>query len=119
MYAGVRDVVRGFSKNFFAAFDFRILKFAPVLLLFVGVFVLPYAALVVVPGCLPVLGVLLNLSFRLLLAGRMNHGLVSALLHPVGAAAAVLIGLNAVRLALLHRGVTWKGRRIPVRTSST
>ena len=112
MYSTVSEIVGGFSKNFFAGFGQRTIPFLGVLALFVAIFVIPPLGLLTSQAPFVLVGVLLNLALRLLLTWRLRHGMVSVLLHPLGALAAVLIGLNGIRLAKLRGEVSWKGRTI-------
>jgi len=119
MYSNLSEINEGFSKNFFAAFRFRPSAFLPFLALMLLVFVLPYVLLLHDISASTMLAVGLNLTFRSMLATRFRHGLVSVILHPLGSLAAVLIGLNAIRLYYVRGGVRWKGRTVPVRGSGT
>ncbi len=114
MYRSVAEIREGFSKNFFAAFGFNTAVFLLVLLLLLTIFVLPYALLLTSFHPLAAAAVGLNLYFRLLLSWRAGHGVLAALLHPLGVFAAVLIGLEAVWLRYRHRAVRWKDRSIDV-----
>ena len=115
MYTGGKEILEGFSKNFFAAFAFRMPVFAAVLLFLLLVFVFPYVLLVTPYWQAALPAVLLNTGFRVLLSLRAGHRWLSALLHPVGIVAAVGIGLDAIRRSR-HGAVQWKGRDIAVRS---
>jgi chlorobactene glucosyltransferase len=115
MYTGRKQIVEGFSKNFFAAFGFRMPVFSAVLLFLALVFVFPYVLLFTPFWKAALPAVALNTGFRLLLSLRAGHRWLSALLHPLGILGAVGIGLDAIRR--FRRGaVQWKGRDIAVRT---
>lgn len=118
MYDGLPEIVEGFSKNFFAAFNFRLLAFIPVLLLLALLFVLPFVMLLVDIAPIVIGLVALNFSLRGMLALRFRHGVASVFLHPFGVVIALAIGLNAIRLYYHRKGVFWKGRMISVRTPS-
>lgn len=121
MYATLPEIVEGFSKNFYAGFGHRTALFVGLLALFVILFVVPPAGLLFSQSPFFLAGSLLNLTFRSLLAWRLRHGALSVVLHPLGALAAVLIGLNGIRLAKLRGSVRWKGRdiRVPGRERHT
>lgn len=113
MYHGFAEIREGFSKNFFAAFQFRPVPFVLYLLLLLLLFVLPYVMLATSWWMAALPAVLLNLGFRLLLSWRAGHRISSALLHPFGTLATVAIGIDAMRR--VRRGaVQWKGRDIAV-----
>lgn len=114
MYRGWAEIRRGFSKNFFAAFGFRTLPFLAVLGMLSALFVLPFLLLFTPAWQMALVAVALNLFIRALLSWRAGHGPLSMLLHPFGIAAAVLIGLEAVRLRYRRGAVRWKERDIRV-----
>lgn len=114
MYEGWTEIREGFSKNFFAAFGFHAPVFIAVLLMMLAVFVLPYALLFTSWWMPALAAVALNLYFRMLLALRIGHGPLSALLHPVGVLGAVLIGVEGMLHRYRRGAVTWKRRSIPV-----
>lgn len=114
MYTDRAEIIDGFSKNFFAAFAFRMPVFLTVLLFLLLVFVFPYVLLFTPLWKAAIPAVALNTAFRLLLTLRAGHRWLSALLHPFGVVGAVGIGLDAIRRS--RRGaVQWKGRDIAVR----
>jgi len=115
MYRNAAEVHEGFSKNFFAAFRFRVFVFSVVLTSMLVLFVLPYALLLFDTSVMTLSAVGLNVLLRSALALRLRHGVVSVLLHPVGVLAAVGIGLHAMWQRFNVGAVTWKGRRIPIR----
>ena len=117
MYERFSEIREGFSKNFFAAFGFNTIAFAGVLGLLLAVFVLPYVLLFTAYWIPALIAVLLNLSIRALLAWGAGHPAVTVFLHPLGVLAAVLIGLDAIRLRYRHGAVRWKGRDIIVGTA--
>ena len=114
MYEGFAEVREGFSKNFFAAFGFNALAFSAALLFMLAVFVLPYAMLFTSWWPYALAAVALNLLFRLMLSWRAGHGLLSALLHPVGVLGAVFIGIEGMLHRYRRGAVRWKDRHIPV-----
>lgn len=114
MYEGFAEVREGFSKNFFAAFGFNALAFSAALLFMLAVFVLPYVMLLTPWWTYAIPAVALNLLFRLLLSLRAGHGVVSALLHPLGVLGAVLIGIEGMLHRYRRGAVRWKNRQIPV-----
>ena len=118
MYSSLGEITEGFSKNFYAGFGQRTIPFLGILALIVALFVVPPGGLLFSQEPFFLVGSLLNLVFRSLLAWRLRHGVLSVLLHPLGALAAVLIGLNGIRLAKLRGSVTWKGRNVALADKS-
>lgn len=114
MYESAGEIREGFSKNFFAAFGFNTPIFIGVLSMLLAVFVLPFALLATSYWKLALVAVGLNVLIRGLLSWRAGHGLLPLLLHPFGVLAAVLIGIDAIRLRYRHGAVRWKGRNIAV-----
>ncbi len=114
MYEGFAEVREGFSKNFFAAFGFNPYAFSAALLFMLAVFVLPYAMLFTTWWQAALPAVALNLFFRLLLSWRAGHGVLSALLHPIGVLGAVFIGIEGMLHRYRRGAVRWKDRHIPV-----
>lgn len=115
MYDTWEEIVRGFSKNFFAGFGFRPVAFVGVLAVLFVLMLFPFAALALSVSAYTVAAVGLNLSFRLMMSARFGHGLLPLLLHPLGVLAAIVIGLNALRLYYFHGEVHWKDRPIVLR----
>jgi chlorobactene glucosyltransferase len=114
MYERFGEIREGFSKNFFAAFGFNTPVFLGVLALFLTIFVLPFGLLFTSSWAPALLAVLMILLIRGILAWGAGHSLVTVLLHPFGVLAAVLIGLDAIRLRYRRGAVRWKGRDIVV-----
>lgn len=102
MYGSLRQIWRGFEKNFFPAFRSP-LSFWFFLVFHVFAFLVPFLL-----GCR--IAAANVLAMRLLLAVRFAHPLWSVLLHPVAEALAIAIGLSSW-WRYRHGGVEWKGRR--------
>ncbi len=114
MYTAFTEVWEGFTKNLRAAFAessfsfwlFGVLQTAGLLLPFV------FACLPRVNGrwwWIPVFQVGWIYTLRLLFAARFGTSWLGVVLHPLGQALSLLIGLNSWRLST-QKGVTWKGR---------
>jgi chlorobactene glucosyltransferase len=126
MYDGLSAVWAGFSKNYFAFFNyslpflaagllgFGLLYVAPPLWLLAG---LARTAIIGVPGPLdgwawiglPLLHYGCGVLMRLLLAARFRFAPAAAFLHPLSVARQIAIGVNSARLAR-RGGGSWKGR---------
>lgn len=114
MYTSFAEVWEGFTKNLRAAFAESSVSFWLFGALQAGGLLLPFV-FVCLPGVngrwwwLPVAQVAWIYALRLALAARFRTSWLGALLHPVGQALSLLIGLNSWRLST-QKGVTWKGR---------
>ena len=119
MYRSGGEVWRGFSKNLFAFFNFRL----GWLILFMVVnglaFVGPYFWLLVgwltgqPPNAawlwLPLTQIVLGILLRSLLAVRYSFNIFDSFLHPLSVIYMVAIAVNSVRWS--HRATEWKGRK--------
>jgi chlorobactene glucosyltransferase len=127
MYASFAQTWRGFSKTFFAFYNYSLLAAFAILLLDLALFVLP--ALLLVSAfvvSLPLMVFLLALSsysvavlMRLLLALRFTRSqrlltLFLCLLHPLTIVLGCLILLNSIRWHYRKLGTEWKGRHYRV-----
>lgn len=114
MYRSLGGIWGGFRKNFFPAFR-SARAFWAFVALHVLVFLLPFA---LAPLALrwswawPFVGAAVCvLAARAALAARFGHPWWSALLHPLGEALLVALGLASWLGCRSGRGVEWKGRR--------
>ena len=109
MYSSFEEIWRGFTKNFYLAFQHPV-NFWIFLLLHFSVFLLPFlgfswrAAAVV-------------MLLRAVLAMRFGQGWWTVLAHPFAEAVVLAIGIGSWRLARSSEGVAWKGRHYPVARS--
>jgi chlorobactene glucosyltransferase len=115
MYSSFVEIWRGFQKNFFPAFR-RERSFWAFAALHFAVFLLPFLlapALWSNEGARPflALSVASVLATRLALALRFRHPLWSVLLHPLGEAVLLALGVSSWWRCRRGRGVEWKGRR--------
>ncbi len=116
MYHSFAEIWGGFQKNFFPAFR-RETSFWLFMATHLALFLLPFilapfvlmmdygggAALIVIALCV--------LAMRAVLAVRFRHPWWSVLLHPVGEAILLALGLSSWWRCKSGRGVEWKGRR--------
>ncbi len=120
MYHNSREAMNGFSKNLFAAFDFRLLLF---LFVFIWIAVMFWEPLIVLlylifgkasPIQTNYLSICIGLSFILWLLPYMYMRLPLdlALFYPVTILAIVLVAFTSLRNSLIGN-LSWKGRRIP------
>lgn len=112
MYTRPGEVWEGFGKNATEGMA------KPVALpvwtaLLGGGHVLPFVLLAIAPGAVAALAVCCSLGQRLLLAWRFRQPVASALLHPLGMLALLLIQWSALLRAARGRPATWRGRIYP------
>ena len=81
--------------------------------LLAGGHVLPFVLLLVAPTAAAALAAACSLGLRLLLAWRFRQPAVSALRHPVGIAALLVVQWSALLRAARGRPATWRGRTYP------
>ena len=115
MYRSLAEVWEGFTKNLRAAFEGSLAGFLAIGAAQLCCFLLPFALLL-----LPVQGkrfiiteVVLIYLIRAVLTARFETSWLGCVLHPVGHALALAIGLNSWRRSA-GGGVVWKGRRYAV-----
>jgi chlorobactene glucosyltransferase len=123
MYRNFKDLVRGFSKFMYAAFDFKIFTMAFVVLFIIAVFLAPFILLplgiLVFEWSSTLIGLLIIQIFSLLvmrtiLAIRVKSRAIDVLLHPLSTAYILLICINSVLQVKFGEGVCWKDRRYDV-----
>lgn len=123
MYRNFKDLVRGFSKFMYAAFDFKIFTMAFVVLFIIAVFLAPFILLplgiLVFDWSSTLIGLLIIQIFSLLvmrtiLAIRLKSRAIDVLLHPLSTAYILLICINSVLQVKFGEGVCWKDRRYDV-----
>lgn len=119
MYGSFKEIWSGFSKNIFAGFDYSAPLLFTVILVFIALFFLPFVFWFVnlfyfsdfneIILLLTVQVVVLYL-IKILLAFRFNLGILSTVLHPVGAILIPVIAINSWRWIASGRGARWKNR---------
>jgi chlorobactene glucosyltransferase len=116
MYRSFAEIWGGFQKNFFPAFRRESnfwLFMATHLTLFLLPFILaPFVLMMNYGGGRALVGIALCvLAMRAVLAVRFRHPWWSVLLHPLGEAILLALGLSSWWRCKSGRGVEWKGRR--------
>jgi len=111
MYRAFPEVWEGFTKNMRAAFEDSLASF-----LFIGVtqvcsFLLPFVFVFLSGPARPLVVAQIGMIYliRMVLTVRFRTSWLGCLLHPIGEALSLAIGLNSWR-RLATMGVTWKGR---------
>lgn len=120
MYSNLSEVVKGFSKFIFAAFNFNIYTLAavlsfilvlflfPFILLPLGFFVFEWSGLII---NLMILQIFLVFIIKITLSFRFRTRILDVLLHPLSMIYIILIAVNSVFQAKFGQGVAWKGRK--------
>ena len=112
MYASASEVWSGLSKNATEgmAKPVALLVWTTLLL---GGQVLPLILMLTVPSTPAMAALVLAIGLRLLLAARFRQPEVSAMLHPFGIVALLIIQWAALVRTLRGRPATWRGRAYP------
>jgi len=75
--------------------------------------VLPVVLMLVSPSTTAMLALVLSIGLRLILAERFRQPVISALLHPLGVLALLVVQWSALLRVALGRPATWRGRAYP------
>ncbi len=119
MYRNFKEIWDGFSKNIFAGFQFSALSLFMVnsiyFLLFFLPFLLFFIELSLSSGVdylliLTALQVLILYLSRIFISARFRLGIISTVLHPLGAISVPVIAINSWRWISSGAGAKWKGR---------
>jgi hypothetical protein len=78
--------------------------------------ILPWLLLAIQPGLLATAGVAASIGLRLLLAVRLRQSIVSAVLHPLGVTALLVVQWAALIRAARGIPATWRGRAYPAQS---
>ena len=123
MYKNFSEVVRGYSKVLFAAFDYKIYMILIVMILFSVVFLFPFimfplGAIFEWPAIimrLVILQVTIILVTKIIFSIRFKCKAADVFLFPFSFIYLILIAINSICSALIGEGVYWKGRIYDVR----
>jgi hypothetical protein len=116
-HAGLANIVRGTTKNFFAATGFSLPVLASQVLATLAMFVLPVAALVFVRGWALVFAAAAAMMALVIAAGAARAIGASpfyGLTYPVGALIICWMLLRSTAVTLWQGGVTWRGTFYPI-----
>jgi hypothetical protein len=117
-HAGLGNLVRGVTKNFFAALGYNL---GLALLAAIGMLLLnvaPFVAIFISHGWIRALAataVLIALGFHIGVDVVMRVSPLYALTHPVGALLFCYMLLRSTTVTLWHGGVTWRGTFYPLK----
>jgi len=113
MYTDAFTLWEGLTKN--ATEGMATLKALPIwTAILAGGHILPAVLLLTEPGLASATAVFASTGLRLLLARRLRQPIISALLHPVGVAALLLVQWTALIRSGLGIPATWRGRAYTV-----
>ncbi len=111
-YPDAVSMIRAFSKNGFAAFDYRMTRLIAATALYLGVGLLPWLA-VLIPGATHQLVAAATVAIALWLQGWFAHHShwpwQTALLAPVGTVLIIWMWWRAALITLRHGGISWRG----------
>jgi len=119
MYRNFKEIWNGFSKNIFAGFNYSAPMLFIIDILYLLLFFLPFLFLVLYlisgftaspAAVLVTVQVIILYLIRILLSLKYRLGLVSSLLHPLGALLVPVIAFNSWRWIASGEGTKWKGR---------
>jgi len=116
-HAGIGNIVRGVTKNFFAVAEFRLLVVALQLMGIICTNILPFLALSFVRGWLlglALLSIAIALSFHALTAWVMRVSPWYALTQPIGAAIFGYMLLRSTVVTLWRGGIIWRETFYPL-----
>ncbi len=123
MHRSFRELIRGFSKFMFAAFDFKIFTMAAVILLISALFLFPFILLplgfLVFDWSRMIIDLIIVQIFiifimRITLAIRLKSRILDVFLHPLSVVYIILICIDSVLQTKFGKGIYWKGRRYDV-----
>jgi chlorobactene glucosyltransferase len=118
MYHNFREVIRGYSKVLFPAFDFSIPMMSAAIIFIVAIYLMPF---VMLPLSILfswahafiniiIIQVIFIMITRIILAFRFRLKAVDVFLHPLSVIYIVSIAVNSLFQFKFAMGVNWKGR---------
>lgn len=116
-HAGLPNLVRGVTKNFFAASGFSITTVILQLFAIVSISVAPFAALSFTHGVsfiLAAVSAAIAICFHAGVAIAMRVSPLYALTHPLGAIIFFCMLLRSTVITLWQRGIVWRGTFYPL-----
>jgi len=124
MYRNFREVVHGYTKVMFPAFDYNMAVFVPAFMSVAAIHLMPFIMLPMallfdwpsVVTNLIILQVLMVLATKIMLAVRFKMRTIDIILHPLSTIYILALALNSVIQYRFNDGVFWKGRTYNVST---
>ncbi|MGC1415613.1 MAG: glycosyltransferase family 2 protein [Candidatus Acidiferrum sp.] len=116
--AGARNVIRGVTKNFFAAFGYSIAFATAALVGMLVLNVVPFVAIFAAHGWIRILAgiaVIVALSMHASVDIVNKVSPLYALTHPIGAGLFCYMIARSVAVTLWQGGVTWRGTFYPLK----
>jgi chlorobactene glucosyltransferase len=118
MYKNFKEIWEGFSKNIFAGFNYSAPALFSIIIVFLILFFAPFVFLIIeltennlgLVFQLTLIQVIILFLIRILLSIKFRLGLISTLLHPLGAFIVPVIAFNSWRWIAAGSGAKWKGR---------
>ena len=119
MYTNLSDVVKGFSRFIYAAFDcnflialisvsfIELVYMVPFVSLPVGIFILSWPAKII---SLNIIQIFLIFTIKFVLAIRFKERILDVFFTPVSLAFIYLLAINSYKQSKFGKGVDWKGR---------
>ncbi len=119
MYRSFSELISGFSKFMFAAFDYNIFTISVVIFLISALFLFPFILLPLgflifnwpkIITNLIIVQIITIFVMRIVLAIRLNSRILDVLLQPLSMIYIILICFNSILQTKFGKGVCWKGR---------
>jgi chlorobactene glucosyltransferase len=125
MYRNFSEIWEGFSKNIFAGFGYSTPALFTIIIVFLVLFFLPFIFLLIelagnnfgLVFQFTLIQVIILFLIRILLSVKFRLGIVSTLLHPLGAFIVPVIAFNSWRWIASGHGAKWKGRIYKIQTN--
>jgi chlorobactene glucosyltransferase len=119
MFTNLPDVIKGFSRFIYAAFDcnflmefiavsfIELIYLGPFILLPIGIFILDWPAKII---ALNIIQMFLIFTIKFILAIRFKERILDVFFTPVSLAFVYLLAINSYRQSKFGKGVDWKDR---------
>ncbi|MCL4377536.1 MAG: glycosyltransferase family 2 protein [Actinobacteria bacterium] len=119
MYKNLKEVIKGFSRFIYAAFDFNvameaiaiffvsILFLVPFILLPIGIFIFRWSGLLIT---LSIIQIFIVLTIKIILALKFKYRILDSLLTPISMVYMILLACNSYLQTKVGSGINWKGR---------
>lgn len=119
MYRSAGDMFHGLRKNFFAGFNYSLIKFAVAALLHLIVFIIPFLSFFYsfITGSsailfLSIMAIFIILLHRLWISNWFDWNPLYAFTHPIGVIWFQYLGIVKIIDHIFQRKSNWKGRKV-------